>query len=151
MGAVFEGVGVSLGSLLAGNLFHRIGGSATFALPNGLKRRATHTITLIHPMTRAGRTLTPAPVALHTFLCSLLLMRVSFRNGSSSAFYADARAAARLLYGDRRNDLHGPADRGHAGEAPVRHHCRSVSAPEAAVSNLSGRCCCQCCKKSLSM
>uniref|UniRef100_A0A182PSF4 Major facilitator superfamily associated domain-containing protein n=1 Tax=Anopheles epiroticus TaxID=199890 RepID=A0A182PSF4_9DIPT len=30
VGAVFEGVGVSLGSLLAGNLFHRIGGSATF-------------------------------------------------------------------------------------------------------------------------
>uniref|UniRef100_A0A182N1Q3 Major facilitator superfamily associated domain-containing protein n=1 Tax=Anopheles dirus TaxID=7168 RepID=A0A182N1Q3_9DIPT len=30
VGAVFEGVGVSLGSLLAGNLFHRIGGSSTF-------------------------------------------------------------------------------------------------------------------------
>ncbi|XP_053672708.1 major facilitator superfamily domain-containing protein 6 [Anopheles nili] len=30
VGAVFEGVGVSLGSLLAGNLFNRIGGSSTF-------------------------------------------------------------------------------------------------------------------------
>lgn len=30
VGAVFEGVGVSLGSLLAGNMFFRIGGSATF-------------------------------------------------------------------------------------------------------------------------
>lgn len=32
VGAVFEGVGVSLGSLLAGNLFERIGGSRTFRL-----------------------------------------------------------------------------------------------------------------------
>ncbi|XP_062699684.1 major facilitator superfamily domain-containing protein 6, partial [Aedes albopictus] len=30
VGAVFEGVGVSLGSLLAGNLFFKVGGSATF-------------------------------------------------------------------------------------------------------------------------
>lgn len=30
VGAVFEGVGVSLGSLLAGNLFFKIGGSKTF-------------------------------------------------------------------------------------------------------------------------
>lgn len=32
MGAVFEGVGVSLGSLIAGLLFNNIGGSATFRL-----------------------------------------------------------------------------------------------------------------------
>ncbi|XP_055536478.1 major facilitator superfamily domain-containing protein 6 isoform X2 [Wyeomyia smithii] len=32
VGAVFEGVGVSLGSLLAGNLFEKIGGSRTFRL-----------------------------------------------------------------------------------------------------------------------
>ncbi|XP_055619237.1 major facilitator superfamily domain-containing protein 6-A isoform X2 [Toxorhynchites rutilus septentrionalis] len=32
VGAVFEGVGVSLGSLLAGNLFARVGGSSTFRL-----------------------------------------------------------------------------------------------------------------------
>ncbi|XP_058461144.1 major facilitator superfamily domain-containing protein 6-A [Malaya genurostris] len=32
VGAIFEGVGVSLGSLLAGNLFQKVGGSQTFRL-----------------------------------------------------------------------------------------------------------------------
>lgn len=32
VGAIFEGVGVSLGSLLAGHLFQKIGGSKTFRL-----------------------------------------------------------------------------------------------------------------------